>query len=95
MCERRSGSQVLCRTYKKTAGRGKVTARVVTVRAALSGAITNDTDKAERLDALEGCYRVLGEVMDPMWTAWAQFDQGQMRAGAAPKEPPRSVLPEA
>jgi len=62
--ERRSGSQVLYKTYKKTAGRGKVAARVASVRAALSGAITNDVDKAERLD---GCYRVLGDAMDSMW----------------------------
>jgi hypothetical protein len=54
---------VLYRTYKKTAGRGKVAARVASVRAALSGAITNDVDKAERLD---GCYRVLGDATDSM-----------------------------
>ncbi len=53
---------MLYRTYKKTAGRGKVAARVASVRAALSGAITNDVDKAERLD---GCYRVLGDATEP------------------------------
>ncbi len=37
---------------------------MASVRAALSGAITNDVDKAERLD---GCYRVLGDAMDSMW----------------------------
>ena len=63
-------------------------ARVETVRAALSGAITNDVDQAGRADVLEGCYRVLGDAMDSMWTAWARFDQGEMQAGAAPKEPP-------
>ncbi len=41
-------------------------------------AITNDVDQADRLDVLEGCYRVLGDAMDSMWTAWAQFDQGEM-----------------
>ncbi len=64
-------------------------ARVATVRAALSGAITDDVDAAGRLDVLEGCYRVLGDAMDSMWTAWERFDQGQVLKGAAPKEPPR------
>ncbi len=50
--------------------------RVASVRAALSAAITNDVDEADRLDVLEGCYRVLGDAMDSMWTAWARFDQG-------------------
>ncbi len=59
-------------------------ARVATVRAALSGAITNDVDQAGRLDVLEGCYRVLGDAMDSMWAAWARFDQGQVEAGAVP-----------
>ena len=77
--ERRSGSQVLYKTYKKTAGRGKVTARVASVRAALSAAITNDVDQADRLDVLEGCYCVLGDAMDSMWTAWERFDQGESR----------------
>ncbi len=63
-------------------------ARVASVRAALSAAITNDVDETNRLDVLEGCYRVLGDAMDSMWAAWARFDQGQMREGAAPKEPP-------
>ncbi len=54
-------------------------ASVATVRAALSGAITNDVDKADRLDVLEGCYRVLGDAMDSMWAVWARFDQGGMR----------------
>ena len=67
----------------------ELAARVATVRAALSGAITNDVDQADRLDVLEGCHRVLGDAMDSMWTAWEQFDQGQVQAGAAPKEPPR------
>ncbi len=79
VCERRSGSQVLCRTYKETAGRGKVTARVASVRAALSAVIANDVDQADRLDVLEGCYRVLGDAMDSMWTAWERFDQGEMQ----------------
>ncbi len=61
-------------------------ARVATVRAALSAAITHDVDEADRLDVLEGCYRVLGDAMDSMWTAWARFDQGEIRARAAPKE---------
>ncbi len=56
-------------------------ARVATVRAALSGAITNDVDQAGRLDVFEGCYRVLGDAMDSMWAAWVRFDQGQMREG--------------
>ena len=55
-------------------------ASVATVRAALSGAITNDVDEADRLDVLEGCYRVLGDAMDSMWTAWERFDQGEMGA---------------
>ncbi len=63
-------------------------ASVATVRAALSAAITDDVDEAGRLDVLEGYYRVLGDAMDSMWTAWERFDQGEMRAGAAPKEPP-------
>ncbi len=54
-------------------------ARVASVRAALSAAITNDVDQAERLDVLEGCYRVLGDAMDSVWAAWARFDQGEMR----------------
>ncbi len=53
-------------------------ARVASVRAALSAAITNDEDAADRLDVLEGCYRVLGDAMDSMWTAWERFDQGQV-----------------
>ncbi len=53
-------------------------ARVASVRAALSAAITNDVDEADRLDVLAGCYRVLGDAMDSMWTAWEQFDQGQV-----------------
>ncbi len=51
-------------------------ARVASVRAALSAAITNDVDQVGRLDVLEGCYRVLGDAMDSMWTAWERFDQG-------------------
>ncbi len=58
-------------------------ARVATVRAALSAAITDDVDEADRLDVLEGCYRVLSDAMDPMWAAWERFDQGQMPAGVA------------
>ncbi len=54
-------------------------ARVATVRAALSAAITNAVDQADRLDVLEGCYCVLGDAMDSMWTAWARFDQGEMQ----------------
>ncbi len=54
-------------------------ARVATVRAALSAAITNDVNQADRLDVLEGCYRVLGDAMDSTWTAWERFDQGEMR----------------
>ena len=50
-------------------------ARVASVRAALSAAITNDVDEADRLDVLEGCYRVLGDAMDSTWTAWERFDQ--------------------
>ncbi len=42
-------------------------ARVASVLAALSAAITNDVDQADRLDVLEGCYRVLGDAMDSMW----------------------------
>ena len=60
-------------------------ARVATVRAALSAAITNDVDQADRLDGLEGCYRVLGDAMDSMWTAWERFDQGAVREWAAPE----------
>ncbi len=67
---------MLYKTYRKTAGRGKVAARVASVRAALSGAITNDVDTADRLDVLEGCHRVLGDAMDSTWTAWERFDQG-------------------
>ena len=63
-------------------------ARVASVRAAFSAAITDDVDEADRLDVLEGCYRLLGDAMGSTWTAWAQFDQGEMREGAAPKEPP-------
>ncbi len=63
------GLPSLYRTYRKTAGRGKVTARVASVRAALSGAITNDVDQAGRLDVLGGCYRVLGDAMDSTWAA--------------------------
>ncbi|MEE8447967.1 MAG: hypothetical protein V3S52_09985, partial [Gemmatimonadota bacterium] len=51
------------------------------VRAALSAAITNDGDEADRLDVLEGCYRVLGDAMDSMWTAWERFDQGVCEKG--------------
>ena len=54
-------------------------ARVATVRAALSGAITNHVDQVHRLDVLEGCYRVLGDAMDSTWTAWERFDQGEMQ----------------
>ncbi len=53
-------------------------ARVATVRAALSAAITDDVDQADRLDVLDGCYRVLGDAMDSMWAAWARFDQGHV-----------------
>ncbi len=53
-------------------------ARVASVRAALSAAITDDVDEAGRLDVLEGCYRVLGDAMDSMWAAWARLDQGQV-----------------
>jgi hypothetical protein len=60
-------------------------ARVASVRAALSAAITNDVDEADRLDVLEGAYRVLGDAMDSMWTAWERFDQGEMRERAAPE----------
>jgi hypothetical protein len=52
-------------------------ARVASVRAALSAAITNDVDQADRLDVLDGCYRVLGDAMDSMWTAWERLDQGE------------------
>ncbi len=55
-------------------------ARVASVRAAISAAITNDVDEADRLDVLEGCYRVLGDAMDSMWAAWERFDQGEMQA---------------
>ncbi len=65
-------------------------ARVASVRAALSAAITDDVDEADRLDMLEGCYSVLGDAMDSMWTAWERFDQGQVQAGATPEEPPHS-----
>ncbi len=50
---------MLYKTYKETAGRGKIAARVATVRAALSAVITYDVDQADRLDVLEGAYRVL------------------------------------
>jgi hypothetical protein len=53
-------------------------ARVASVRAALSSAITNNVDQADRLDVLEGCYGVLGDVMDSTWTAWERFDEGQV-----------------
>ncbi len=56
-------------------------ARVATVRAALSAAITDDVDQADRLDLLEGCYRVLGDAMGSMWMAWERLDQGEMGAG--------------
>ncbi len=52
--------------------------RVASVRAALSAAITDDEDAADRLDVLEGCYCVLGDAMDSTWTAWARFDQGEV-----------------
>ncbi len=65
-------------------------ARVASVRAAISAAITNDVDQADRLDVLEGCHHVLGDAMDSMWTAWVRFDQGQVRAWAVPKEPSRT-----
>jgi hypothetical protein len=55
-------------------------ARVASVRAALSAAITNDVDQADRLDVLEGCYRVLGDAMGSMWAAWERFDQGEVAA---------------
>ncbi len=45
------------------------------LEAALSAAITDDVDEADRLDVLEGAYRVLGDAMDSTWTAWARFDQ--------------------
>ncbi|MEE8551028.1 MAG: hypothetical protein V3T08_07215 [Gemmatimonadota bacterium] len=61
-------------------------ARVTSVRAALTAVITDDVDTADRLDVLEGCHRVLGGAMDSMWTAWARFDQGEIRARATPKE---------
>ncbi len=54
----------------------------------MSAAITDDVDEADRLDVLEGSNRVLGDAMDSMWAAWARFDQGQVQAEAAPKEPP-------
>ncbi len=81
---------MLYKTYKKTAGGGKVAARVASVRAALSAAITNDVDEADRLDVLEGCYRVLGDAMDSMWTAWERFDQGQGEMQERPPSEPRS-----
>ncbi len=65
-------------------------ARLATVRAALSGAITNGVDEADRLDVLEGCYRVLGDAMDSMWAAWERFDQGEMGALGGPKGTARS-----
>ena len=61
-------------------------ARAATVRAALSGAITNDVDEADQLDVLEGCYRVLGDAMDSTWAAWERFDQGEMQE-RPPSEP--------
>ncbi len=63
-------------------------ARVASVRAALSAAITDDGDQAGRLDVLEGCYRVLGDAMDSMWTAWEQFDQGQRERGGPERTAP-------
>ncbi len=45
------------------------------LEAALSAAITDDVDEDDRLNVLEGCYRVLGDAMDSMWTAWERFDQ--------------------
>ncbi len=59
-------------------------ARVATVRAALSAAITNGADQADRLDVLEGCHRVLGDATDSMWTAWERFDQGEMQVQRSP-----------
>ncbi len=56
--------------------------------APLSGAITNDVDKADRLNVLEGCHRVLGDAMDSMWTAWERFDQGEKREGRPPPRAP-------
>ncbi len=53
-------------------------ARVASVRAALSAAITDDKDEADRLDVLAGCYRVLGDAMDSTWAAWARFDQEEV-----------------
>ncbi len=70
------------------AGRGKVAARVATVRAALSAAITNDVNKADRLDLLEGCHRVLGDAMDSMWTAWERFDRARCRLGRTRRNRP-------
>ncbi len=70
---------MLYKTYKETAGRGKIAARVATVRAALSAVITDDVDEADRLDVLEGCHRVLGDAMGSTWTAWVRFDQGEMQ----------------
>ncbi len=64
--------------------------------AALSAAITDDVDEADRLDVLEGCYRVLGDAMDSTWTAWARFDQDEIQKGgpegAAPTSAPESSL---
>ncbi len=62
-------------------------ARVASVRAALSAAITDDVDQADWLDVLEGCYRVLGDAMDSMWTAWARFDQGEMQVNGGHRPP--------
>ncbi len=69
-----------------------LTARVATVRAALSAAITDDVDQAGRLDVLEGCHRVLGDAMDPMWAAWERFDQGEMREGRPRRDRPSPVF---
>jgi hypothetical protein len=67
-------------------------ASVASVRAALSAAITDDGDTADRLDLLEGCHRVLADAMGSMWAAWARFDQGQMRDnGRLPKDAPAGV----
>ncbi len=76
---------MLYKTYKKTAGRGNVTARVASVRRRAERSDHEDVDEANRLDVLgPDADRVLGDAMDSMWTAWERFDQGEVRARAAP-----------
>ncbi len=80
---------MLYKTYKKTAGRGNVTARVASVRRRAERSDHEDVDEANRLDVLgPDADRVLGDAMDSMWTAWERFDQGEKREGRPPPRAP-------